>query len=76
MLVHNAQDLQNIDNLPSGNYTLSQDIDMSKVKDFQPIGSSEFLPFTGHFNGNGHTISNLHINMDGSDFVPIEKNQS
>jgi hypothetical protein len=60
MLVHNAQDLQDINKFPSGNYALSQDIDLSLVSNFKPIGTKD-LPFTGHFNGNGHTIGNLHV---------------
>lgn len=70
MLVNNAQDLQDINKFPSGNYALSQDIDLSTTYNFQPIGTKD-LPFTGHFNGNGHTISNLHIDMSDNDLVSL-----
>ena len=46
----------------SGKYfKLGDDIDMSGVTDFQPIGN-DTNPFSGHFNGNGKTISHLQIN--------------
>ena len=41
------------------NYRLMADIDLSGV-DFAPIGSEE-IPFTGRFDGNGRTLSNLTI---------------
>ncbi len=41
------------------NYRLMADIDLSSV-DFAPIGSEE-IPFTGRFEGNGKTLSNLSI---------------
>ena len=43
----------------SGNYLLDADLDLTK-KEFSPIGkntdSTTFVPFTGKFSGNGHTI--------------------
>ena len=41
------------------NYRLMADIDLRGV-DFAPIGSEE-IPFTGRFDGNGRTLSNLTI---------------
>ena len=45
----------------SGKYRLTADIDLSKEFDaWIPIGGS-FNPFTGEFDGDGHTISGLYI---------------
>ena len=41
-------------------FVLTDDIDMSGVANFTPIGNS--YVFEGDFYGNGHTISNLNIN--------------
>lgn len=42
------------------NYKLTADIDMTDVNDQNPIGSRE-VPFTGVFDGDGHTIKGLDI---------------
>jgi hypothetical protein len=68
-LVNTGGDYSKYQNL-SGVVTLLNDIDMSGVTNWTPIGnathtlSSNVLTltgnaFTGHFNGNGHTIKNL-----------------
>ncbi len=45
----------------SANAALNIDLDMQGYEDnFTPIGM-EKKPYTGKFNGNGHTISNLHV---------------
>lgn len=44
---------------PNGSYVLTADIDMSGTA-FSPIGTYE-TPFTGTFDGDGHTISGLTI---------------
>jgi hypothetical protein len=59
--INNVSDLQNITNL-AGSYCLTQDIDASTVANFAPIGSST-APFTGTFDGQGHSIKNLTINQ-------------
>lgn len=41
-------------------YTLTNDIDLRAYDNFEPIGSVT-EPFSGTFNGNGYTISNLKI---------------
>ena len=46
--------------------TLMQDLDLSEVDNFQPIGLSATLPFRGFFNGNHKTISNLKISATQS----------
>lgn len=62
-IIWSANDLYKINNDLSGNYILSRDIDMSQIENFTPIGSEDD-PFTGTFDGNGHEIKNLKINMN------------
>ena len=42
-----------------GHFELVNDVELKGI-DFKVMGS-EFFPFTGSFNGNGHTISHLTI---------------
>jgi|GEM_PF-676062 len=44
----------------AGAYTLSANIDMSAVTGQSPIGSAS-VPFTGTFDGGGHTVSGINI---------------
>lgn len=44
----------------SGRYRLMNDLDFSSVDAWEPIGTPEF-PFNGVFEGNGHSILNLHL---------------
>lgn len=56
-----AKQLQDINNDLSGWYVLTADIDLAQV-DFAPIGGdAETGSFSGVFDGNGHTISNLNV---------------
>lgn len=56
-----AKQLQDINNDLSGCYILASDIDLAQV-DFAPIGGdAETGSFSGVFDGNGHTISNLNV---------------
>ena len=73
--VATAEDLAAIKNNLSGNYVLVADIDLSGYENWEPIGAFQPLSdapedaeiphpdyaFTGRFDGNGHTISNLTI---------------
>lgn len=52
---------------PQRYFRLENDIDMSGVNGFLPIGCRK-AAFNGNFNGNGHTISNLSINGVGYHF--------
>ena len=68
-LISDASDLKklatkvNAGGITSGaNFVLTTDIDMSGVAKFTPIGNSSRM-FQGNFYGNGHTISNLTINV-------------
>ena len=53
----------------SGNYKLAADINLRGAA-FSGIGSPD-APFTGVFDGNGKTISNLTISMPGEDSVGL-----
>lgn len=66
-IIYNVTDLQNMDLAPSAYYELANDIDASATtgwnwdagrgvyEGFEPIA------FTGHFDGNGYTISSLYM---------------
>jgi len=54
----------------AANYTLGVDLDMVAILDFEPVGDYT-TPFTGTFDGLGHTISNLTINRPGEDYVGL-----
>jgi filamentous hemagglutinin family protein len=76
MLVDTVYDLQNVQNYPTGTYALGSNIDASETASwnggagFVPIGNST-TNFTGTFNGNGNTISNLTINLPSSNYVGL-----
>ena len=61
-VIKTAEDLKAMKNNPNGKYILMGDIDLSEI-DWEPIGTEE-NPFTGIFNGNGYTISNMNITVD------------
>ena len=54
-----AAQLQQIRQNLGGNYVLANDIDLTGIN-FEPIGNAS-TPFTGSFNGNGHTIKSMKI---------------
>lgn len=58
--IYTAEDLNNIRNNLSGNYILMNDIDLSVYEKWVPIGTEE-TPFTGTFDGDNYSISNLKI---------------
>lgn len=64
-IVSGAYDLayisENITEMSKASFVVESDIDMSELSSFAPIGGT-LVPFSGKFNGNGHTISNLKIN--------------
>jgi len=69
--ITNAHQLQLIAMSPTARYTLAQNIDVSasgngtdvwSSNGFAPIGNSS-VPFSGSFDGQGFTISNLTINL-------------
>src|SRR5436305_7940404 len=58
--VHNAAELDGMRDNLAGVYCLANDVDMSSVANFTPIGDDD-TPFTGHLLGNNHVIRNLTI---------------
>src|SRR5205823_144513 len=69
MLVNTPANLQSVGDNVSGNYALGRDIDASNISNFVPIGQlpgSGFSHFTGIFDGQNHTISNLTIAPTGN----------
>lgn len=53
---------------PAACAELTDNIDMSSIANFAPIGTQEH-PYTGTFNGNSHSISGLSVS--GSDYVGL-----
>ena len=64
-LIFTATQLQAIGNNLAGNYALANNIDMTGVTGFTPIGRLG-TPFTGSFNGLGNVISNLTVTSSAS----------
>jgi filamentous hemagglutinin family protein len=70
-------DLQGINGNPAGNYALGSNIDASPTSSwnsgagFQPIAS-----FSGVFDGLGHTVNNLVINLPATNLVGFFANSS
>lgn len=60
--IYNNDNLNAVRNNPSGKYILMNDIDLSSVANWQPIGD-ETSPFTGVFYGNGYAIKNMSISV-------------
>ncbi|UTF59038.1 MBG domain-containing protein [Gilvimarinus sp. DA14] len=58
-----AYGLQGLATTPSFDATLDADIDLSVISNFQRIGD-DATAYTGSFDGNGHFINNLTINVD------------
>lgn len=72
MLINDADDLANMVCTLSASYALSRDIDIaatSSLKTFSPIYVTEPVrkAFSGNFDGNGFTISNVIINSTERD---------
>ena len=63
-IIRTAEELNNIRNNLSAHYKLGNNIDLSEYSNWTPIGNAT-NKFTGSFDGDEHTISNLKI--DSSD---------
>ncbi|MHB8107799.1 MAG: GLUG motif-containing protein, partial [Candidatus Cryosericum sp.] len=71
--------LQAMDTNLSGNYALGRDIDATATSSwclelctgFAPIGYSSANPFTGSFDGLGHTIDSLTINGSYANYIGL-----
>lgn len=68
--IRTAQQLMQIRNDLSGSYTLKNDIDLSKIDNWTPIGNAK-TPFTGKFDGAGFTIKNLNIKRPNTNNVGL-----
>ena len=75
MLVNTLADLQNIRNNLSGTFALGRDVDAGATSSwnggagFSPVGGS--TAFTGTFDGQGQTVSNLTINRPSGQWVGL-----
>ncbi|MDR0886946.1 MAG: InlB B-repeat-containing protein [Clostridiales Family XIII bacterium] len=76
--ISTPQQLQNINNNLRGQYILMNNIDLSSVKRWEPIGgfaSGEKIvsanTFSGIFDGNGYVISNLNIDIASSQELAV-----
>ncbi len=75
-LIHDVNQLQFMGYALSDSFQLASDIDASATSGwnsgagFSPVGNST-TPFTGIFNGNNYTISNLFINLPTTDNVGL-----
>ena len=59
---------------PISTYILQEDIDVPNANkdlydDIEGLFGTASLPFAGTFDGNGHTISNLHVNLTGDSYA-------
>lgn len=68
-LVYTANQLAKMTSKLNYCYSLVRNVDFSGVSSWQPVGSDEDHAFSGEFNGNGFTISNLNINKESSNNV-------
>lgn len=63
-LVNSVTDLNNINLNLAGTYALGTDIVADPTVYFTPIGGVNSVPFTGQFDGMGHTISDLNLSWE------------
>jgi hypothetical protein len=84
IFITTAAELNNVRLDLGGDYKLNNDIDLTAylapggdgyalwdTKGWMPIGSSSVTPFTGKFDGGGHVIKGLWINLDTTDFIGL-----
>ncbi len=67
--IETVQQLQQMAEYPTGCFQLAADIDLAGVE-WQPVGDY-LTPFEGVLDGDGHTISNLTLALDGQDMVGL-----
>jgi len=66
-LISTVEDLNNVRNYLDSNFVQTEDLDLSGFSSWSPIGydiSYGNYAFTGTYDGNNHTISNLTFNND------------
>ncbi len=67
-IIYTPMGLRNVQDDMNFNYIMGADVDMGSTGTFMPFGwdasnlDAPETPFTGIFEGDGHTITNLHIN--------------
>lgn len=72
--INTANEFQNINNNLEGYYIVKDNLDLSTIANFEPIGSYKWISetnivdnsFTGILEGAGHTIANVNINTESS----------
>lgn len=78
--ITNAEELRNVSEDLEADYVLVDDIDMSGVEGFEPVGECGFdleeegcasQPFDGSFDGNGNTVSNLNVERENESDVGL-----
>ncbi len=73
--INDIAELKLVANDMAGNYCLVKDIDLAGVADGFPLGwktgGNSIIPFTGNFDGENHTISNLTINKPTSEHIGL-----
>ena len=67
--IETAQQLQQMAEYPTGYFQLAADIDLAGVE-WQPVGDY-LTPFEGVLDGDGHTVRNLTLALDGQDMVGL-----
>lgn len=73
-IIQTPAELQSMQNDLSAYYVLANDIDMSGISNWTPIGSSSnpaTTAFHGSLDGNGHTIRNLNIDLPEQNYVGL-----
>ena len=71
-IIENVNELQGMFWFPAAHYELGNDIDASETADWNGgLGFEPINTFTGTFNGQNFTISNLFINRPGEDYVGL-----
>ncbi|MDR1641292.1 MAG: cadherin-like beta sandwich domain-containing protein [Clostridiales bacterium] len=68
--IYSREDLDAIRNTWGGKYHLMADIDLGN-EEWVPIGDQEHSYFNVFFDGQGHTISNLHITQGESTYIGL-----
>lgn len=66
--VKTADDLNWVRVDVTAHFQLENDITLNENDEWEPLGSV-YLPFMGHFDGNGHTVKNININREKSEGV-------
>lgn len=67
-LVSTKEHLNNVRKYPSAYFKLLNDIDISSISNWEPIGNS-YEKFTGNFDGSGHAVYGLKINVSEAEDI-------